>query len=231
MENFKTAEVLYENNFANEASLDDFRLEGSARVSAGGGALKLANALDPSLGQKANFVLWNKNDFPDKISIEWDFTPVEYPGLAMTFFSAKGTNGEDIFDPSLPERTGRYEMYYNGGINAYHISYFRRNDAESMGFNTCNLRKSKGFYLVCQGADPIPSLIDAACPYRIKIIKYGAHILFYINGLKIFHYADDGATYGKIHCDGKIGLRQMAPLVAEYRNFRVCSVIPGEGVE
>ena len=224
MPKFICTDTLYENDFADERALNDFLLEGSAEVTAGDGALKLKNALDPSLGQSANFVLWNKREFPDRISIDWDFSPVVSPGLAMTFFSASGVNGEDIFDPSLPKRTGRYEMYYNGGINAYHISYFRRMDAGGRGFNTCNLRKSKGFYLVCQGADPIPSIEDVANPYHIKIIKYGTHIVFSINDLTVFHYTDDGATYGPVRHGGRIGFRQMAPLVAEYRNLRVRAV-------
>ena len=221
---YKQVEILYENNFANDEALNDFILEGSAHISVKDGALRMQNALDPSLGQTANFVLWNKRDFPDKISVEWDFYVLEDPGLAMTFFSARGVNGEDIFDPALPKRTGRYEMYYDGGINAYHISYYRRNDAESKAFNTCNLRKSKGFYLVCQGGDPIPSINDLINPYRIKIIKYEKHIIFYINDLEVFHFIDDGAAYGRVHAGGKIGFRQMAPLVAEYRNLRIYSL-------
>ena len=224
MDYYKKLKILYENNFTEDSALNDFILEGSAHITTNNGALRMQNVLDPSLGQKANFVLWNRRDFPDKISIEWDFYPLEYPGLAMTFFSAKGLNGEDLFDPSLPERTGRYEMYYDGGVNAYHISYFRRSDVEGRGFNTCNLRKSKGFYLVCRGADPIPSLVDVINPYRVKIVKYEAHIIFYINDLEIFHFTDDGTSYGRIHSDGKIGFRQMAPLVAEYKNLKVYSL-------
>ena len=222
---FEQTETIYENNFSSDAALDDFILEGQAHVSINNGALRLQNVLDPSLGQTANFVLWNKNNFPDKISIEWDFYPLHDTGLAMMFFSAKGINGEDIFDPILPKRTGRYEMYYDGAINAYHISYFRKNDAEGKSFATCNMRKSKGFYLVCQGADPIPCYNDCISPYHINILKYMNHVIFSINGLQLFHFIDDGKTYGnRIHADGKIGFRQMAPLIAEYKNLKVSSV-------
>lgn len=35
-------------------------------------------------------------------------------------------------------------------------SCYRRKQRSERAFRTCNLRKSKGFYLVKQGADPIP---------------------------------------------------------------------------
>ena len=219
----RQTDVLYENYFSSDGALGEFVLEGQAHVSVNNGALRLQNVLDPSLGQSANFVLWNKRDFPDKISIEWDFYPMFETGLAMMFFAAKGVNGEDIFDPSLPKRTGRYEMYYNGAINAYHISYYRKTDG-GKEFCTCNMRKSKGFYLVCQGADPIPCLSDCIGPYHIKIVKYGVHVAFYINDMEIFYFLDDGVTYGGVHSGGKVGFRQMAPLVAEYKNLKICSL-------
>jgi hypothetical protein len=46
-------------------------------------------------------------------------------------------------------------------------------------------------------------------------------IRFYINGLLILTYEDDGEAYGPVLGSGCIGFRQMAPLVAEYSNFRV----------
>jgi hypothetical protein len=37
----------------------------------------------------------------------------------------------------------------------------------------------------------------------------------------IFTWEDDGATYGPRLQAGKIGFRQMAPLIAEYANLKV----------
>ena len=72
----------------------------------------------------------------------------------MMFFAAQGRNGENLFDPQLQKRTGEYIQYHHGDINAFHVSYFRRKEPDERAFHTCNLRKSYGFYLVCQGADP-----------------------------------------------------------------------------
>ena len=43
----------------------------------------------------------------------------------------------------------------------------------------------------------------------------------FINHLQIFEFDDDGLSYGDILTSGCIGFRQLAPLVAEYRNLRV----------
>jgi len=37
----------------------------------------------------------------------------------------------------------------------------------------------------------------------------------------VFDWRDDGKTYGELLTGGKIGFRQMAPLIAEYANLKV----------
>jgi len=61
-------------------------------------------------------------------------------------------------------------------------------------------------------------------PYNIRIVKYGAVVEFYINDLHIFEWHDDGKRYGPMLQGGKIGFRQMAPLIAEYANLKIASV-------
>ena len=178
----------------------------------------------PPRGKKSNFVYWCPNDFPADVAISWDFHPVREPGLCILFFAAKGIKGEDIFDPNLAKRTGDYQQYHHGDIDALHVSCFRRTFPEERAFHTCNLRKSYGFHLVCQGADPIPSVEDAKPPYRICVVKCGSEVAFLINDLPIFTWIDDGKTYGPPLAGGKIGFRQMAPLVAEYANLKVHEV-------
>lgn len=56
---------------------------------------------------------------------------------------------------------------------------------------------------------------------RKRRIKIRGEILFKINDLSIIQWQDDGKTYGPLLEDGKIGFRQMAPLVAEYANLKV----------
>lgn len=212
-------ELIYQNSLASPEDIAGFRLEGSAQISFENGRMRLKNKLEASLGQKANFVLWCEKEFPENIRIQWDFWPLEEPGLCILFFAAKGRNGEDLFSPSLSPRTGEYEKYHHGDINAYHISYFRRKLEEERSFHTCNLRKSYGFTLAATGADPIPSVEDAKPPYHLDVVKYHEKILFLINGLSVLQWRDKGA--GPVLGGGKIGFRQMAPLCAEYSSLEV----------
>ena len=214
-------DLLYENPLSCEDCIKGFVLEGQAKISFSGGRMLMENALDESLGQGSNFVLWCPEDFTGDIEISWRFKPLREPGLAIMFFSALGLGGEDIF--SLPGRTGEYDQYHSGGINCYHVSYFRRRWPQEREFHTCNLRKSKGFHLVAQGADPLPGVEDAKEDYEILIVKLGSDIGFYIDGLLIFEWHDNGAL-GPVLEVGKIGFRQMAPLVAAYSDLRVYRV-------
>ena len=131
-----------------------------------------------------------------------------------------GRRGEDLFDPSLKERKGPYSAYNNSDINTYHISYFRRRYPVEREFHTCNLRKSCGHHLVKLGCDPLPSVQDANGPYRIRVVKSGPHIAFFINDMACFYWLDD-EEFGPYLKGGKIGFRQMAPMMAEYANLTV----------
>ena len=224
MSEYKLGERIYYNKLSCEQDVEGFVMEGQAKVYFENGKMRMRNALDESLGQKSNFVYWCPVDFPENIAITWEFTPIQEPGLVIMFFSAKGVNGEDLFDKSLAPRDGQYNLYHSGDINAYHVSYFRRMWEDERSFHTCNLRKSKGFHLVVQGADPIPNADDAKGPYKIKVVKNNGNIIFYINDLEIFNWIDDGVTYGNVLGGGKIGFRQMAPLIGEYSNLEVFKI-------
>ena len=222
--NFKPqpiGKLIYDNPLASEADLKDFLLEGKALITFPEGRMRLENAESAAIGQKANYVLWCRESFPADLVIEVDFRPIREPGLGMLFFSASGRNGEDLFDPRLAPRTGEYVQYHHGDINAFHLSYFRRKEKDERSFHTCNLRKSYGFYLVAQGADPIPDADDADGFYQLRLIKRGAKIRFAINDLEVLQFTDDGESYGPLLGGGKIGLRQLAPMIGEYANLRV----------
>lgn len=225
MRRYVVKDQIYENLLESSMDVEGFALEGDARISFQEGRMRMENFRDVSEGQKANFVYWCPEDFPSNIAVTWDFWPIREPGLCMLFFSAQGRKGEDIFDQSLAKREGIYGQYHHGDINTFHVSYFRRMHESERAFHTCNLRKSYGFHLVCQGADPIPSVEDADSPYRIRLIKCEDKVDFFINDLPIFSWMDDGKTYGPLLGGGKIGFRQMAPLVAEYANLRVYDVV------
>jgi hypothetical protein len=213
--------LIYENKLRSDEDIKDFVLEGKAGISFPEGKMRIESVISPEEGQKANYVLWCNKDFPKDVQIEWDFRPIAEPGLAMIFLAAKGKGGEDLFDGSLKERTGEYSQYHHGDINAFHISYFRRKEKDERQFHTCNLRKSYGFYLVAQGADPIPDAADAKEPYRLKAVKKDNTLGFFVNDLKIFEFVDDGCTYGPLLEGGKIGFRQLAPMIGEYSNLKV----------
>ncbi|SEE89075.1 DUF1961 family protein [Ruania alba] len=171
-------------------------------------------------GDHAHFTYWCPEVFGPDLEISWDFRPLHGGGLAMIFFAATGAAGEDLFDPALGERTGFYPQYHSGDIATLHISYLRRKWAGEKRFRTCNLRKSPGFHLVAQGADPLPGPEDADGWYRIRVTKQGPEVTFAIDDLDLFTWTDDGAC-GPPLAGGRIGFRQMSPLVARYRNLEV----------
>ena len=216
--------LIYENPLSSPAALDEFILEGKAVTSFPDGRLRLENAESEQLGQKANYVLWCKRVFPADMMLRIDFTPLREPGLAMLFFAASGRNGRDLFDPSLSPRTGEYVQYHHGDIDAFHLSFFRRKEKDERSFHTCNLRKSYGFFLVAQGADPIPDVKDADGFYTLSLLKKGPDIRFAVNGLEVLTFHDNGSDFGPLLGGGCVGLRQLAPMAGEYANLRVYSV-------
>lgn len=232
--------TLYANPLATPADVATFRMEGPGTTSFASGRMRLESSMDPgpdsdqAANQRANLVFWCPEVFPDNIEISWEFTPLHEPGLAILFFAAVGREGKDLFDPSLAPRNGPYEQYHHGDIQALHVSYFRRRYAHERALHLCNLRKSYGFHMVAQGADPIPPVRDAVGPYRMTVTKCGRKVTFRIRGpnawqpeLEVLNWTDDGVTYGPVLGGGRIGFRQMAPLIADYANLRVGALEPG----
>ncbi|MGF6833530.1 hypothetical protein QF015_001699 [Paenarthrobacter sp. TE4293] len=190
----------------------------------GTSALVLSGSLDAEEhGDHAHWTLWYPEEIPDRVRITWEFLPLEEPGLAMVFFSARGQGDEDLFSPSLAPRTGYYPQYHSGDIDALHISYFRHKYASERAFRTCNLRKSAGFELVAQGADPLPPTEDADGFYRMEVVKDGPKVTFSINELPLFAWTDPAPEPLR---GGYFGIRQMAPLRAAYRNLSISSLQP-----
>ncbi|KQR02834.1 hypothetical protein ASF72_06425 [Arthrobacter sp. Leaf141] len=211
--------VLYRNALAGPADAAGWVAEGPLGMGARDGALELWGTRDDAeFGDHAHWTFWCPVEFPDRIRISWDFLPLAEPGLAMLFFAAVGQGGTDLFSPDLAPRTGYYPQYHSGDIDALHVSYFRHKYASERAFRTCNLRKSAGFELVAQGADPLPPAEDATDFYRLEVVKDGPLVAFSANGLPLFDWTDSAAT---TLAGGRIGFRQMAPLRAAYRNLVV----------
>ena len=213
--------LIYENSLSGPEHVKDFILEGKAGISFPERHLRLENAESALLGQKANYVYWCPEVFPADFMLEISFRPLREPGLAMLFFSASGSEGRGLFDPSLAPRTGEYVQYHHGDINAFHVSFFRRKEPDERSFHTCNLRKSYGLHMAAQGADPIPDAADADRFYRLSLLKSGADVAFAIDGLEVLRFHDDGSTFGPLLGGGCIGLRQLAPMIGEYADLRV----------
>lgn len=221
---FTSTGVIYQNPLACAEDLADWTREGQPVTEFIDGRLRLSNGLDPKEGQAANYLLWAPPVISGDFRASWSFRPLTEPGLAMFWFCAAGRHGEDLFDPSLARRTGQYRQYHSGDINAYHLSYFRRKNTDERGFHTCNLRKSHGFHLVAQGGDPIPDVADVQGDFRIEVVKLANCIRFAINELPLFTWVDDGSVGDRPMHSGRIGFRQMAPLVADYADLLVESI-------
>ena len=212
---------IYRNTLEGPGQVADFRMEGDGIVTFPLGRLRLESTRGAEEGQRANVVFWCPGVFPAELAVSWTFRPLREPGLAILFFAAAGAGGKDLFDPSLPVRTGEYDQYHHGDMNAFHISYFRRMWGEERSFHTCNLRKSYGFHLVAQGADPLPDVADMTEAYRMLVVKQGPAVTFAMGGLPLLRWVDDGSSFGPLLAGGRIGFRQMAPLIAEYSDLTV----------
>lgn len=228
---YEYGDLIYENPLASEEDTKNFVMEGDAKVSFPEGKMRLENNLDPSLGQASNYVYWCDKKLPDSIIIEWSFKPLNDDGLAIMFFSADGRDGKDLFDSSLAKRDGQYKLYHSGDINAFHVSYYRHSTEDESNFNVCNLRKSAGFKMVAQGADPLPAARYVKEPYKMRIIKDKELVRFYIidqvTGAELmpFEFIDNEEENGKILEGGYIGFRQKAPLIGEYSDLKVYNAI------
>lgn len=221
--------MIYENRLERAADVKGWRMEGDGVVRWSGGRMHMENGRDPKEGQQSNFVFWCDFEFPADFWLEWDFTPEREPGLAILFFAAKGRQGQDVFDPALKPRTGPYEQYHHGDIDAFHIAYFRRRYPDERAFHVVHLRKSFGFHLVAEGADPIPNVEDATPPYRLRLRKHKKKIDFAVTPpdgtpLTVCTWEDDGQTFGKKLGGGKIAFRQMAPLKAAYARLQAWEI-------
>ena len=212
---------LYRRALSAPEDIADWIVEGPMTASFPNGALRLESAADPAAGQAANFVAWLPVEHEGDVRISWSFRPLREPGLAMVFWAARSRDGGSLHDPALPERTGEYEQYHSGALDAYHLSYYRRMWRSERSLHTCNVRKSHGFHLVAQGADPLPAVLDADRSYRLELTWRSGRLSFRIEGIECLDWTDDGAIGGPVRAGGAIGLRQMAPLIAEYSDLHV----------
>jgi hypothetical protein len=215
--------VCYRNPLAGPDDLKDLRAEGDVALSTPLGRLRLESRRPAAEGQRANFVLWFPCLLPAEFAAEWLFWPVAEPGLAMVFFGAQRRGGGDVLGADAAPRTGEYDQYRYGDMDTYHLSYFRRGSPDERRFHTVNLRRSHGFHLLGQGADPIPEVASAGPPYRLRLAREDGRVRFSVDGLPVLdtHDAADGVP--ALTGDGRLGFRQMAPMIGEYSDLVVTS--------
>ncbi len=209
--------LIYENDFSNKAKLGDWIMEGPGELKFVGGWMELF-----SPDKKWDHVLWCPKDFPASFIAEWDMQNMDTTnGLAIIFFAASGSKGEDIFDPDMPKRDGTFKYYNRGRINCYHISYYAHNP-KNPDRGDSHLRKDPAFDMLQTGREGIPATSTSV--HHIKLIKNIGHILMFIDDRKIIDFTDDGKIFGPVYGKGKIGFRQMRWTDFRYRDFRVWEI-------
>lgn len=214
-------------------------------------AEKFPKQLPKILDEKGNvagghLVLWNKQVvLPESYLISYNFEPKTPIGLGILFFSAEGIAEQDIFSTELNKRTGIFSQYTKGDINSYHISYWANNAAVGKRAS-CNLRKNPGFYNLASGVDPSVAKLDYSQQemvlekHRIELIKLKNRIVFFVNGIQVFDYVDQGINdildaqghptgktidTGLYHQGGRFGFRQMLSLAAQYSDLKIFSLV------
>lgn len=218
LDEFSKGELLYANDFSNPEDVIDWVMEGPGKIEFRDDWMHMF-----SPGEEYHHVFWCPMNFPDNIIMEWEARNVEPDaGLCIVFFAAKGINGEDIFDPSLPERDGDFTYYIKDQLRCYHISYYA-NTPKKPDRNTSHLRKNNQFKLVYSGEEGIPTRSTEI--HKMKLIKRGPLIQMYVDDRKVIDWKDteesDPRPYYK---EGKIGFRQMQWTHFKYRNLKIWSI-------
>ena len=210
---------LYHADFSKTESVKNWKMEGPGEIEFKDGWMQMS-----SPGEKGHHVFWCPEDLPESFVAEWEVKNQNpKAGLCIVFFSAKGVNGEDIFDVGLAKRDGVFEQYTKGDLNNYHISYYA-NAPQNKNRGKSHIRKNKGFQVVDRG--PIGIAAEDTDVHKITLIKLGRRVVFLVDGQVIINWMDDGKILGKVLGGGKIGLRQMQWTNFLYRNFTAWSIKP-----
>jgi hypothetical protein len=228
-EAFKPSDIdvnapVYHTDFNDPGVLKDWRLEGGKSMSIRNGKLVLESApgARTASDNTGHLVCWLEREVPPDFLLEFSFRPANrQQGLAIVFFSARGLNGESVFDPALKKRDGTFIQYLRSDINNYHVSYW------SGERGTSHLRKSYGAHVTAIGDDLIWQA-PADAFQTVRIYKRGGMIRVTVDGVVAVAYDDDGKLFGPVwNHSGWIGLRQMShTLRAEYDHLTVCPLKP-----
>lgn len=216
--------LIYQNNLAQPDDIEIWRMEGPGVTEFRDGWMEMY-----SPEKEYHHVFWGPKEFPDRFIAEWEAQNLNTDdGLCILFFAAKGMDGRDLFDPSLPKRDGTFSGYTKGEVGAYHISY-HANNPKRPDRGKAHLRKNNGFNLVQEGAEGISG--NSTAVHQLKLVKDGAHIRFFVDGRKVIDWTDTDSSEPRPHYEsGKIGFRQMQWTHFRYRNFRVWEIEDADDV-
>ena len=212
-------ELIYQNDLSSAESVKDWVMEGPGELAFSDGWMEMW-----SPEKEYHHVFWCPEDFPDHFIAVWEMQNLDpEAGLCIIFFATQGLNGEDIFDPTLPERNGTFRHYNNGALRCYHISYYT-NTPSRPDRGKAHLRKNDKFRRVQEGANGIPA--DSTEIHQVKLIKNGPHILLFVDERKVIDWLDTPENEPRPpYKEGKMGFRQMKWTHFRYRNFRVYGIL------
>ncbi|MCP4728348.1 MAG: DUF1961 family protein [bacterium] len=214
--------LIYNSELNDENSITDWVLEGPGIITFENGQMIMRSEFPDT--EEGHFNYWCPKDIPGSFILEWEYSPMRDLGFNHIFFAAKGLNGEDIFDETLPERDGTFRQYLNGSINNYFISYYSHLPGNVFGRPFGYLQKNLNFLMLQRG--PIAIKQGAEGFHKLRLVKDGSHIQFLVDGKLCIDYNDiDTERYGPAHTDGKIGFRQMSAAVGAYRNLNVWELL------
>ncbi len=152
---------------------------------------------------------WNKQRHPENFLIRLKFKPANPNPLHMLTFSARGINGEDVFDPALAPRYGLGGQYMSGDLQNYRISYWSGPRGSS------HMRRAPGRKLTAQTLGDLPRYaLDREV--QLELIRWNGRVVFKCDGKTVINWTDDEPLG-----DGFFSIRLMAAAKGWYDDYEV----------
>lgn len=152
---------------------------------------------------------WNKQAHPDNFLIRIKFQPASPNPLHMISFSARGVNGENVFDPVLAQRYGLGGQYMSGDLKNYRISFW------SGPRGTSHMRRAPGRKLTSQSFGDLPRYALER-EVQLEIFSWQGRTVFNCDGKTVIDWTDDEPLG-----DGFFSIRLMAAAKGWYDDYEV----------
>jgi len=222
--------LIYENQFDEADAVADWVVEGPMRVEVREGQLHLSSTKpDAQRPDHGHGVLWPPVELPEAYVVDWTFTPNAQSGLAIVFFDTRPNlpGVKNLFDPAMPIRDGTFSQYWNGAIDAYHLSYFA-DTPDNPGRGYSNLRKDPGLTMMAVGQPAISaSTVEST---QLRLIRDGRRIQLQADGRVVIDTTDDDPRrFGPPLNGGRLGFRQMQWTRGSYDNLRIHRLLGHNG--